>query len=158
MYGDRVQVALVHRPGHLQLRTQPHGHPVQVLPVQLGDRGLPRHVEAERDVVALTGLQPERARHPLTVELLVGVVLVVAALHLDAGEQPERHVLDVDLVVAAHHLDPALELAARTAVRVGQPGFHRRAADAHRLHQPLEDHNILRRLYRAGHAGRSLAP
>jgi hypothetical protein len=140
VHGHRVQVALVHRAGHLELGGQAHGHAVQVLPVHLGDRGLPRHVEAERDVVPGTRIEPERAGQALPVELLVGVVLAVAALHLDPGDQADRHVFDVGGMVAAHHLHGAFQVPARPAVGVGEHRFHGRAPDAHRLHHPFEDH------------------
>ena len=96
MHGDGVEVRFVDRPGHLQLGAQAHPHAVQALAVQLGDRGLPRHVEAERQVVPRARIEPERPGQPLAVELLVGVVPGVAALHLDPGEQSDRDVLDVD--------------------------------------------------------------
>ena len=112
---------------------------VQVLAVQLSDRGLPRHIEVEFDVVPGAAIQPERAGQPLPVELLVGAVLGITTLDLNAGAKADRHVLDVDGVLATDHLDASVEVAARTTVRVREHGRDGRAADTDRLQQPLED-------------------
>ncbi len=114
--------------------------------VDVRDRRLPGDVEAERDVVALARLQTERPGQALAVELLRGVVLTVAALHLDAGDQAEGDVLDVGGVIATLDVDLTLEMTAGPGVRVGEHRLHRRAAHTQGLHEPLEDHDVLRRI------------
>jgi len=67
--------------------------------------------------------------------LLPSVRYHAAPGELDAG--------DLQLpwgVSSTDHLDAPVEVAARTAVRVGQHRLDGRAAHTHRLQQPLEDH------------------
>jgi hypothetical protein len=116
---DRVEVALVDRAGDRDLGAQAHGHAVQALAVQVGDRRLPRHEDLERQRQLLPFAQDQPAGDTRPVELGGRVVLRVAAFDLDAGDQRQRDLGDLDVVASGGEVDLSGQRQAWAGARVG---------------------------------------
>ncbi len=141
MHVDRVQVTGVHGPRDRQLGRHTDVHAAQRLAVDRRDRRLPGDLQPERHRVHGTGLELEGAAQLELGELDVLLVLLVPALDLDLGLEPDGQPLDV--LVHGPALDPhlALDDSARNDIDLRQYRLDRGPAGPETREQLLERHD-----------------
>ncbi len=100
---------------------------MQLLVVDRGDRGLPRHgdLERERELLPLGQLERPADRDPVE---LADRVVVVASLH--PGDQPEGDVLDLHVTATPDEVDLAGQHPTRLRAGLRQHRVDARAADS----------------------------